>query len=319
MTNSIRTEKGKSLLMFPDSFCVLDLETTGFSPDFDDIIDIGIIKIINNQIVDTFSSLIYCDYVPEHISEITGITQEMLVDAPCLEDVLPKAVDFIGDNLIVGHNISFDINFLYDEKIRLMNSPLKNDFVCTMRTFRYLHKDLLHHRLCDMVDFYNEVNENAHRALSDCYATLGCFNKMKKEAFDLYQSNVLPNARTSHKRSAIKVERVFDIIEDVENCIDNPFVNKYCVFTGALSAMTRSEAQQFISDLGGIPENTVTKKTNFLILGDYDYINSVKDGKSNKHKKAEQLLINGQDITIITESVFLELVNPLLKQENKDA
>ena len=143
--------------------------------------------------------------------------------------------------------------------------------------------------------------------------------KMKKEAFDLYQSNVLPNARTSHKRSENKVERIFDTIEDVENCIDNPFVNKYCVFTGALSAMTRSEAQQFISKLGGIPENTVTKKTNFLILGDYDYINSIKDGKSNKHKKAEQLLINGQDITIITESVFLELVNPLLKQENKDA
>ena len=50
-----------------------------------------------------------------------------------------------------------------------------------------------------------------------------------------------------------------------------------------------------------------------------EYINSIKDGKSTKHKKAEQLLINGQDITIITESVFLELVNPLLKQENKDA
>ena len=72
--------------------------------------------------------------------------------------------------------------------------------------------------------------------------------------------------------------------------------------------MIRREAAQLVVNCGGICENSVTKRTNFLILGNNDYCKSIKDGKSNKHKKAESLSLAGQDIEIIPEAVFYDLV-----------
>lgn len=72
--------------------------------------------------------------------------------------------------------------------------------------------------------------------------------------------------------------------------------------------MPRKNAMQIVADLGGINGDNVTKKTNFLILGNNDYCKSIKDGKSSKQKKAEKLKLSGQDIEIIPESVFYDLI-----------
>ena len=88
----------------------------------------------------------------------------------------------------------------------------------------------------------------------------------------------------------------------------HPLYRKRCVFTGALEKMTRSNAAQIVVNLGGICENNVTKKTNFLILGNNDYNPLVRDGKSKKQKKAEEYKLAGQDIEVIPEAVFYELI-----------
>lgn len=313
-----RAEKGESLLFFPNSFCVVDLETTGFDPSFDDIIEIGIIRVENGEIVDTFESLVYSDFLSPHITEITGITAQMLSTAPALKSVLPKALDFIGDNIVVGHNVSFDVNFLYDASERELEHSFKNDFVCTMRLFRRLHKELPHHRLCDMVEFYAEDNQQAHRALSDCYATFGCFGKMKAETLRRYGSESFPH-REKRSRAPARTKTcqlVFD--ENAVESPDNLFKNKHCVFTGALSLMVRDEAVDLIGKLGGFADNSVTKKTDFLVIGNLDYCSTVKNGKSNKLKKAESLLESGQAIQIITENVFLDMLESLLKDESQE-
>jgi DNA polymerase-3 subunit epsilon len=80
------------------------------------------------------------------------------------------------------------------------------------------------------------------------------------------------------------------------------------VFTGKLEKFTRKEAMQIVADLGGINEDGITKKTNFLILGNNDYCSTIKDGKSNKQKKAEQYILNGQDIVIVPETVFHDML-----------
>ena len=72
--------------------------------------------------------------------------------------------------------------------------------------------------------------------------------------------------------------------------------------------MSRKEAMQLVADVGGICQNGVTKTTNYLILGDLDYCNAIKDGKSSKQKKAENLKLKGQDIEILSESVFHEML-----------
>ena len=302
-----RQDKGESLLFFPDSFCVVDLETTGFSPRYDDIIEISILKIEDNAIINTFSSLIYCKYIPENITQLTGITQEMVETAPRIEDILPKVIKFIGDSVIVGHNVSFDINFLYDSMFEHLGYSFSNDFVCTKRIFNRLHPELPHHRLCDMSDFYKVINKNAHRAIEDCYATFECLKKMKEEAIQSFGSATVPPSSfkcSVHKSSFTR----FTISNCDKDNPDNPLVDKHCVFTGTLSKMSRNEAHQLVEALGGIFDESVTQKTNYLILGDYEYNKSIKDGKSNKHKKADKLLSDGYDIMIITESVFFDLI-----------
>lgn len=72
--------------------------------------------------------------------------------------------------------------------------------------------------------------------------------------------------------------------------------------------MQRKDAMQLVLDLGGEVGNSVTAKTNYLILGNNDYCSSIKDGKSNKHKKAEELKLKGKDIEIITENIFYEML-----------
>lgn len=88
----------------------------------------------------------------------------------------------------------------------------------------------------------------------------------------------------------------------------HPLYGKTCVFTGTLEKMSRKDAMQIVVDYGGLVGNSVTKKTNYLILGNNDYCSSIKDGKSSKQKKAEALKLSGNDIEIISESVFYDMI-----------
>jgi DNA polymerase-3 subunit epsilon len=97
--------------------------------------------------------------------------------------------------------------------------------------------------------------------------------------------------------------------ENTDFDITHPLYQKVCVFTGTLDKMLRKDAMQIVVDLGGICDDNITSRTNFLILGNNDYSPLVKDGKSNKQKKAEKLKLDGNDIEIISESVFYDIVN----------
>ena len=108
-----------------------------------------------------------------------------------------------------------------------------------------------------------------------------------------------------HKKPLSLKELVAEEGHENPDCL---FYGKVCVFTGALESFTRKEAAQLVINIGGICDNSITKKTNFLILGNNDYCKSIKDGKSSKQKKAEKLIASGADLTIIPESVFLEII-----------
>lgn len=299
--------KGKNLLIFPKNFVVIDIETTGLDSQFDEIIEIGALKIENGHLVDTFNTLIKpVNEMDDYIIELTGITNNMLENAPTIKDVIGDFYKFIGHNIILGHNVNFDINFLYDELIKFNAIELNNDFVDTMRIGRYLLKNLKHHRLIDLANNYNlEVNGN-HRSLKDCEITLEVYNSMLKEITEKYEStekfiNGCKKARSKLDINEIKTNNIdFDI--------SHPLYNQCCVFTGTLDKMSRKEAMQKVVDLGGFCSNNITKETNFLILGNNDYNPLVKDGKSNKQKKAEQLKLNGHDIEIISENIFYEMI-----------
>lgn len=308
MEKVTRDEKGVSLLEMPNSFVVFDIETTGLDFIFDEIIEIGAIKIVNGAVVDSFNSLIKPkNKIDEFITELTGITNEMLEDAPSIREVLLNFVDFIGNNILVGHNVNFDINFVYDNLIRNELNPISNDFVDTMRISRRLLKELKHHRLIDLAEYYNIDIQGNHRSLKDAEITLNVFNNLRNDIEDKYGSvsefvKVSKNKPSYFRASDITTEKKeFDE--------ENEFFGKNVAITGTLEKMTRKEAMQIIVDLGGHCEDGVTSKTNYLILGNNDYNPILRGKKSSKLVKAEKLKLEGKDIEILSENAFYEIIN----------
>lgn len=176
-----RKFKGKSLIEYPDDFVIFDIETTGLNSKTDEIIEIGAIKVNNNQIVDTFSTLIKPEYlIDPFITSLTGITNEMVKDAPFIKEVLLSFLNFIDDDILIGHNVNFDINFIYDSLIKHDLGVLKNNFVDTLRLSRKLLPDLKHHRLSDLSKHYSINSEGSHRALKDTEITLEVYYKLKE-------------------------------------------------------------------------------------------------------------------------------------------
>ena len=104
----------------------------------------------------------------------------------------------------------------------------------------------------------------------------------------------------------LNIQHRFNYEQDID--VDNPLYGKVCVFTGTLDRFTRTQAEKIVESIGGIIGKGVTKKTAYLILGNNDYNLAVKNGKSNKQKKAEELLLQGCDIKIIPEDTFYEMI-----------
>ena len=176
----VREHKGQSLIASLDDYVSVDIETTGLSPRHSSIIELGAVKVRKGRACDELSLLINPGFsLPPAITELTGITDDMLWCAPPIEDVLPFFLDFLGGDVILGHNVNFDVNFIYDKALALGLSPLANDFVDTMRISRRLYKQHKHHRLCDLAERFGVVPDVAHRALADCYTAAACYECMK--------------------------------------------------------------------------------------------------------------------------------------------
>lgn len=310
----MRELKGKSLIEIPNKYIAFDIETTGLDPMYDEIIEIGAIKIEDGKEIETFSTLIKPEYeIDEFITELTGITNEMVMDAPKINEVLPKFMDFIKDSVILGHNVNFDINFIYDNLINEDMHPITNDFVDTLRLSRRLLPELKHHRLSDLANYYNIDTTGSHRSLTDVRITIDIFKNLEKLVKSKYSN--IKNFKDACKKKSHSGFKASDIITtNTEFDEDNFLYDKYVAITGTLEKMSRKEAMQIIVDLGGHCQDGVNKETNYLILGNNDYNPILRGKKSSKLLKAESLKLKGQDIEILSENVFYDVIPKL---ENK--
>lgn len=301
-----RPERGCSILKDCSDYVAVDLETTGLSPIYNEIIEIGAVRVRNGQPVEKYQSLVqpFClDDFDEYITELTGITPAMLAEAPKLDDVLPAALSFIGNDIIVGHNTSFDVNFLYDAAADLQLGPVSNDYIDTMRLSRKLFPDMVNHKLRTLVQEFGIANSTEHRALGDAQVTVQCYEYIKAYTTSQNLWDFVMKPRPHKKVRAADITA-----HDDANAHSDFLAGQTIVFTGTLERMLRSEAMQIVADLGGINGDTVTKSTNYLVLGNNDYCKSIKDGKSNKQKKAEKYILAGADLQIISESVFYDML-----------
>lgn len=182
MAKDNRDKKGMRLIRYVPDYVVFDLETTGVSVYKDDIIEISAVKVQNGEVTDTFSTLVNPDRpIPYGATMVNGITDEMVSDAPYLRDVLTDFLEFIGDFVLVGHNIqSFDMNFIYDAALNLYGKPVENNYIDTLYMSRKCLPKLGHHKLVDIAEHFGISSEGAHRALNDCIMNQKCYEIMGK-------------------------------------------------------------------------------------------------------------------------------------------
>ena len=160
-----------------DTYIVFDIETTGFSSIRDRIIEIGAVKVVNGEIVDRFSTFVNPERpIPFEITNLTSITDEMVMDSPNIETVLPQFLEFVGDGVLVAHNAGFDVGFI-GQNCRNLGLDDRFVYVDTVALARVLLPTLSKYKLNIVAKALNISLENHHRAVDDAGATAEIFVK----------------------------------------------------------------------------------------------------------------------------------------------
>ena len=159
-------------LALPEDYIVFDLETTGFAPPKAEIIEIGAIRMVGGKVDDCFHSYVKPrGYLPRHITALTGITADMIDDAPRVDMVIPAFLTFIEKHplTLVAHNAPFDCRFM-----NAFCSPLGIDFDCypvfDSLTAARAYVPLESHKL-ELIKDYFGLEFNSHNAVDDCRVT----------------------------------------------------------------------------------------------------------------------------------------------------
>lgn len=306
-------------------FLTIDFETASryeYSP-----CAVSVYSFNNDKITQLLSTLINPGdvYFDPYLTELHGITKEMVQNAPNVKDVLKNICNLINNKFVFAHNAPFDISQLisgcneYD--INIPYFEYADSLMVSKRTW----PKLINYKL-DTVSDYLSIDLQHHNSASDAIAcgkiviaalnehSLTDINELleKIKYVKGYYDNSWYHAYSkklynkSNSNSISDYEKIKDI--KINTNAETQLSGKYVVFTGTLK-IPRKEAMQLVADKGGIPEGGVTKNTNYLIVGRDDYGNFKEGNKSNKMLKAEKLIQNGQDLEIITEDDFFELLN----------
>lgn len=245
MAKPQRPGKGESVLCLPRDYTVVDTETTGLSTESCCLIEVSALRVREGRVAAEFSTLIRPPwrevqkngqwqegYVDDFIQGLTGITDEMLEGAPLPEEALPQVEDFLGRDLLLGHNVGFDTAFLYDSFQKYLGRPLGNSSLDQLRLARKLLPHLPHHRLGDVAAALGVPYEGAHRALADCWITYGCYEKLR--ALALSQGTEEEFLQRFEKKKSPKPR--------YPGVPGHPFYQKTLVLTGRLDTPQNREA-----------------------------------------------------------------------------
>lgn len=162
-------------------YVAFDLETTGLSPEKDQMIEIGAVKVKDAKIIGKYNCIIYPEVpVSDFIMKLTGINRKMLERGIPLREGVEGFLDFSDGFPVLGHNVMFDYSFM---KIAAtsFSRPFEKHGVDTLNVARKLLKNLKNKKLATLCEHYHYINEAAHRAYDDALATAVVFEQMKRE------------------------------------------------------------------------------------------------------------------------------------------
>ena len=227
LTDVAVNEKGQSL---DDTYVVFDLETTGFSPIKDKIIEIGAVKVEHGEITEKFSTFVNPKIpIPFQITQLTSITDQMIMNAPDIENVLPQFLEFIGDAALVAHNASFDVSFI-EQNCRYQDIQPDFTSVDTVALARILLPTLSKFKLNVVANALHISLENHHRAVDDAGATAEIFVKFVEMLKDRGIRNLTKlNQFGAHNADAVKKLPSYHVIILAQNEVGR--VNLYTLIS----------------------------------------------------------------------------------------
>jgi DNA polymerase-3 subunit alpha (Gram-positive type) len=162
----------------PDTYCVFDLETTGFKAGVDKITEIAVAKVKNGEIIDEFTTFVNPERpIPKQVQELTHITESMVESAPKIDEILPQFMEFVKGSILVAHNASFDLGFI-SHFAKDQNLKFDNMAIDTLTISRELYESYENHKLGTIANNMGISLEGAHRAINDVRATVQVFNQM---------------------------------------------------------------------------------------------------------------------------------------------
>lgn len=149
------------------NFTIVDIETTGGSPFFSRIIEVGLLRVEKGKVVEEYQTLLNPGIeIPEFITKMTGIREKDVAHAPTFADIAEALLAKFEDAIFVAHNVNFDYSFLKEE-FRRIGWAFNTDRLCTVRLSRSLYKEHKHHNLSAIIKRYNFQVANRHRAFDD--------------------------------------------------------------------------------------------------------------------------------------------------------
>lgn len=175
---SVTNPKGQSI---DTIYCVLDLETTGFSPITEKITEIGVMKVQGGKVIDKFSCFVNPEKpIPARVIEVTNITDDMVAGAETIDKVFPKLLDFIEGSVLVAHNAAFDVGFL-KHNAKVLGYDFDFTYVDTLTLAQEIFPDFKTYKLGRIAKHLGFKVEVAHRALDDVDTTVKVFNVMMEK------------------------------------------------------------------------------------------------------------------------------------------
>ena len=286
----MRKYKGNGLIVFPDSYVIIDIETTGLDPSNDAIIEVAGLKIKSNAIVDSFSSLINPGFlISDFISDLTGITNDQLSSAPNLSSVLNDFYSFLGNNILIGHNIHFDLNFLYDNMEKELGKFLSNDFIDTLRMSRRFVKQAPSHKLSALANYFQIPVDASHRALADCKTTYALYNKLK------YISNNISDEENS-------------LLASLHYDRSSPLYGKKIAVKGLPQYYSFEFMKSVSKKCNAQLTDIFFKDCDYIVFAKYTYKRYVQGEDSEKFEKAKALVSAGT-LTVLSEDEWCRMMD----------
>ena len=306
------------------AYYVLDTETTGFSPKTDEMIEVAAIKVLNGQIADSFETFINpgCR-IPKRITDLTGISDADVCDAPDCDTVAVQLSRFLSDSYpIVGHNIRFDLSFIGVAFHRVGIRP-EFRYIDTLAFSQRVFPNLINYQLDTLISYLRLADHaQMHRAMDDVIVThslfLACMKRTSAQESDLIvkyrppaqkpKSNPVAKQAAARKTSSGRItsSKMRPTVESIET--KNPLYGKVFVFTGELS-ISREDAAQIVVNCGGIVRSSVSTKTDYLVVGErFDSYTGTTYQESGKERITESLNSEGAGIQILNELAFFRMV-----------